>query len=167
MKVIVMFERSCSNRSSPPASALFRPGAFAASVAVIPLMLLLGPTSHAGGPEGEVCSLRPDPGPCDGVCPRWFFNAETGECEMFIWGCCEGNANNFESLEECEAACGDSCPPDITGDGTVGVEDLLFLLGAWGPCPPKGDCPADFDGSGDVGVKDLLFLLGAWGPCTL
>ena len=49
--------------------------------------------------------------------------------------------------------------------GAVDVKDLLFLLGAWGPCPKKGDCLADFDDSGDVGVKDLLFLLGTWGPC--
>ncbi len=56
-------------------------------------------------------------------------------------------------------------PPvgDLDGDCVVGVKDLLILLGAWGPCPKKGDCPADFDGSGDVGVKDLLMLLGNWG----
>ena len=57
------------------------------------------------------------------------------------------------------------CPWDIDGSGDVGVKDLLFLLGAWGPCPKKGDCPADFDDSGDVGVKDLLILLGNWGQC--
>ena len=61
--------------------------------------------------------------------------------------------------------CAEPCPGDLDGSGDVGVKDLLFLLGAWGPCPPKGDCPADFDASGDVGVKDLLFLLGVWGPC--
>ena len=57
------------------------------------------------------------------------------------------------------------CLWDLDASGDVGVNDLLFLLGAWGPCPPKGDCPADFDNSGDVGVKDLLTLLGNWGPC--
>ena len=61
--------------------------------------------------------------------------------------------------DECE------CPWDLDGNNDVGVGDLLILLGAWGPCPPKRDCPADFDGSGDVGVKDLLMLLGNWGPC--
>ena len=58
-----------------------------------------------------------------------------------------------------------ACPADFDNSGDVGVKDLLMLLGAWGPCPPKGDCPADFDNSSDVGVKDLLVLLGAWGPC--
>ncbi len=57
------------------------------------------------------------------------------------------------------------CLADFDDTGDVGVKDLLFLLGTWGPCPKKGDCPADFDISGDVGVKDLLFLLGNWGPC--
>ena len=58
-----------------------------------------------------------------------------------------------------------ACPWDLDDNGSVGVKDLLILLGAWGPCPPKGDCPADFDDSGDVGVKDLLVLLGVWGLC--
>ena len=60
---------------------------------------------------------------------------------------------------------GKPCPADFDLSGAVDVKDLLFLLGAWGPCPPKGDCLADFDLSGAVDVKDLLFLLGAWGPC--
>ncbi len=57
------------------------------------------------------------------------------------------------------------CLWDLDGSGDVGVSDFLALLGAWGPCPPKGDCPADFDGSSDVGVSDFLELLGNWGPC--
>ncbi len=57
------------------------------------------------------------------------------------------------------------CLWDLDNSGDVGVKDLLILLGAWGPCPPKGGCPADFDNTGDVGVKDLLILLGNWGPC--
>ncbi|MCH8210501.1 MAG: hypothetical protein IIB99_03920 [Planctomycetes bacterium] len=58
-----------------------------------------------------------------------------------------------------------ACPADLVVDGVVGVKDLLFLLGAWGPCPKQGDCPADLVVDGVVGVKDLLFLLGVWGPC--
>ena len=54
-------------------------------------------------------------------------------------------------------------PGDLDGDGTVGVTDLLILLGNWGPCPPKGACPADLNGNGSIGVKDLLILLGNWG----
>ncbi len=61
--------------------------------------------------------------------------------------------------------CVPPCPADLDNSGAVDVKDLLTLLGAWGPCPKKGDCLADFDNTGDVDVKDLLFLLGAWGPC--
>jgi len=57
------------------------------------------------------------------------------------------------------------CPVDLDNSGDIGVKDLLLLLGAWGPCPPKEFCPADFDNTGDVGVTDLLILLGNWGPC--
>ncbi len=52
---------------------------------------------------------------------------------------------------------------DLDGDGTVGVKDLLILLGSWGPCDDCNNCPADLDGDCTVGVKDLLILLGNWG----
>ena len=54
----------------------------------------------------------------------------------------------------------------LDGDGSVGVKDLLILLGAWGPCADcklPGDCPADLDGDCTVGVVDLLIVLGNWG----
>ncbi len=59
------------------------------------------------------------------------------------------------------------CPADFDLSGAVDVKDLLFLLGAWGPCdkPCPPSCPGDFDGNCVIDVKDLLFLLGAWGPC--
>jgi hypothetical protein len=28
--------------------------------------------------------------------------------------------------------CPDPCPPDIDGDGEVGINDVLILLGSWG-----------------------------------
>ena len=37
--------------------------------------------------------------------PRFFYNAERGECENFIYGGCNGNENNFERAEDCEAMC--------------------------------------------------------------
>ena len=53
---------------------------------------------------------------------------------------------------------------DLNGDGEVGINDFLALLGAWGPCPdPSEPCPADFDDDGEVGIVDLLTLLAEWG----
>jgi len=50
------------------------------------------------------CGLEPDIGPCDGLCPRYFYNQQTEECEMFYWGCCEGIVP-FETLDDCEVTC--------------------------------------------------------------
>jgi hypothetical protein len=55
---------------------------------------------------------------------------------------------------------------DVNMDGDVGLEDLLTLLSAWGPCP--AECPADLDGSGSVDFTDLLIVLSHWNwsvPC--
>ena len=52
---------------------------------------------------------------------------------------------------------------DLDGDGSVGVKDLLILLGEWGPCDDCNNCVADLDEDCTVGVKDLLILLGNWG----
>jgi len=53
-------------------------------------------------------------------------------------------------------------PGDLTGDGEVGVGDLLVLLGEWGPCDDCEDCPADLNDNCEVGVGDLLILLANW-----
>ncbi|XP_061398210.1 actinia tenebrosa protease inhibitors-like [Musca vetustissima] len=37
--------------------------------------------------------------------PSWSYNADTNECEKFIYGGCGGNANRFETLEDCERTC--------------------------------------------------------------
>jgi len=52
---------------------------------------------------------------------------------------------------------------NIDGDGSVGITDLLGLLGSWGPCPdPPALCPADLDGDRAVGITDFLSLLASW-----
>jgi hypothetical protein len=55
------------------------------------------------------------------------------------------------------------CPGDLTGDGSVTVQDLVELIVAWGACPES--CPADLDGDEQVGVTDLVALILAWGDC--
>jgi hypothetical protein len=55
---------------------------------------------------GPVCSLPADSGPCEAYMPSWYFNSETGQCEEFIYGGCEGNDNRFSTLEECSGVCG-------------------------------------------------------------
>ena len=50
---------------------------------------------------------------------------------------------------------------DVNGDGDVNVNDLLIMLGDWGPCE---GCSSDTDGDGIVAVNDVLALLAAWTP---
>jgi hypothetical protein len=118
-------------------------------------------------PDDDPCFLPPDVGPCDGICPRFYYDPCTGQCEAFIWGCCGGNANNFETIAECEAACEfQTCPCDCAdpSDGVVNVVDFLALIGDWGGVGPC-DCAEPSDGV--VNVVDFLAMLGAWGSLGL
>ncbi|XP_059199129.1 tissue factor pathway inhibitor a [Centropristis striata] len=53
----------------------------------------------------ELCALKDESGPCKAIKDRFFFNVDTGHCELFEYGGCGGNANNFETLEACEETC--------------------------------------------------------------
>lgn len=35
----------------------------------------------------------------------WYFKSSTRQCEPFTYGGCEGNANRFQSAEDCEKTC--------------------------------------------------------------
>lgn len=53
----------------------------------------------------ELCAMREDPGPCKAIKERYFFNVDTGSCELFDYGGCGGNDNNFETMEACVEIC--------------------------------------------------------------
>lgn len=58
------------------------------------------------GPElSEPCGLPALQGPCKSYEPRWAYSGSLRRCLSFIYGGCEGNANNFESKEACEEVC--------------------------------------------------------------
>lgn len=80
----------------------------------------------------QACRLAADTGPCDGICPRFYYNAATRRCESFDYGCCEGNANNFLTLTACEAACSGTAPPAVPTASTLGAWMLVVLLAAAG-----------------------------------
>jgi serine protease AprX len=81
-----------------------------------------------------------------------------------ICGLSNGGGVPFDYLETNLSAaqeCTEPCPADVTGDLVVNVNDLLFLLDAWGD--PGG--PADLNEDGIVNILDLLLMLDAWGGC--
>ncbi|GFY14561.1 kunitz-type serine protease inhibitor bitisilin-3 [Trichonephila clavipes] len=55
--------------------------------------------------DDNICRLPAEKGPCEAFIPRYFFDHTKGSCEIFVYGGCKGNANNFETLKECETRC--------------------------------------------------------------
>jgi hypothetical protein len=50
-------------------------------------------------------------------------------------------------------------------DEVVGVQHLVDVILAWGPCPEPPPCPADMNGDGIVDSLDLLQVILRWGEC--
>ncbi|KAK2142111.1 hypothetical protein LSH36_995g00059, partial [Paralvinella palmiformis] len=59
----------------------------------------------------DACTLPKKPGPCRGSFRRYYFDIDEMICKVFIYGGCQGNANNYKTLEECNDSCfGRFCP---------------------------------------------------------
>ncbi len=48
----------------------------------------------------------------------------------------------------------------VGGDGIIGIDEFLAVIGMWG----QTGVPCDVNGDG-VGIDDFLAVLGLWGPC--
>ncbi len=81
-------------------------------------------------------------------------NGTADDCEILAGDVPDTNGNGVP--DECDVT------GDVNGDGVVGINDFLLLLGAWGPCGDCNACPADLDGDCEVGINDFLMLLAAW-----
>jgi hypothetical protein len=92
-----------------------------------------GAGATGGGTSPSLCALPAETGPCEAYFPRFFHNAETGFCESFVYGGCEGNENNFETLEECTATCGSKALDACEDNGDC----LLRAKGCCGACEPS------------------------------
>jgi hypothetical protein len=57
---------------------------------------------------GDTCSLPAETGRCRAAIPRFYHDSASGTCKQFTYGGCDGNANNFETQQACERACGGS-----------------------------------------------------------
>ncbi|KAL3986271.1 Kunitz/Bovine pancreatic trypsin inhibitor domain family protein [Acanthocheilonema viteae] len=63
------------------------------------------PINASSNIASDICQLPKERGPCDQYELRFYYNSRLGECKYFFFGGCEGNANNFERVEECERIC--------------------------------------------------------------
>ena len=87
---------------------------------------------------------------------------------LYVVDLANGTVRRIKRAANCPNCPGDVAP-DSCGNGTVNVEDLLAVIGGWGPCSTTGGpCPdiaplpiPDFT----VNVQDLLEVIGGWGTC--
>ena len=65
------------------------------------------------------------------------------------------------------APCIGDVTPSPFGNGLVNIDDLLTVIGHWGPCPAPcpPTCVGDVDGNCVVNIDDLLLVIGHWGAC--
>uniref|UniRef100_V5HYT4 Putative tick kunitz 90 n=1 Tax=Ixodes ricinus TaxID=34613 RepID=V5HYT4_IXORI len=61
----------------------------------------------------SICALYPDGGPCRANWQQYFFNMTTSKCQVFTYGGCEGNENNFDDEDACQKQCHVSNVPNI------------------------------------------------------
>lgn len=101
-----------------------------------------GTANGGAGPGGEECTAPPDVGRCEAAFGRWYHDPTTGLCRPFIYGGCEGNANNYQSLEACQAACSGGSPDydacEAASDCAIGA------VGCCGTCDGPGLTTRDF-----------------------
>lgn len=61
--------------------------------------------SESASGDEEKCDQPLQVGPCKAAYKRYYYNAESGACERFTYGGCQGNSNNFKSMWACQKAC--------------------------------------------------------------
>ena len=61
----------------------------------------------------EICQLPVASGICRPSVVRWYYNNKLRQCERFYFGGCQGNANRFETAEECQRTCLGNCAISI------------------------------------------------------
>ncbi len=68
---------------------------------IVDIVLLINIIINTNFPSD--CYMVPEVGPCDGICPTYFYNQTTNVCEEFITGCC--GVEVFESVQDCINVC--------------------------------------------------------------
>ncbi|KRZ49660.1 Uncharacterized protein T02_5059 [Trichinella nativa] len=86
-----------------------------------------------------ICSLGRDPGAHCGTntLTRYYFNAMTKTCEAFTYLGCEGNRNNFPSMEKCLSY---YCPAGQIALRDVDSETLTICSMGMNTCPSGYSC---------------------------
>jgi hypothetical protein len=105
------------------------------------------------GPDpGDVCELPAETGDCDAAITRYYYDSAAGACQQFTYGGCGGNANNFPTLGECEAACGSAQP--FPGETACEVDGTIYPSGTNGIDDPRS-CNTCLCSQGQLACTDI------------
>uniref|UniRef100_A0A098LYG2 Kunitz n=1 Tax=Pantherophis guttatus TaxID=94885 RepID=A0A098LYG2_PANGU len=108
------------------------------------LLLLLGlltlwaeltPVSSQDRPK--LCHLPHEAGPCQVYIPRFYYSSTSNKCQQFIYGGCQGNANNFKTKDECHFTCVEK--PGVCPQGPQKRPCLAKCQNDWN-CPGMQKC---------------------------
>ncbi|XP_054153611.1 actinia tenebrosa protease inhibitors-like isoform X2 [Oppia nitens] len=69
------------------------------------------------------CSLKEDPGECDGYNPMYAYDKSANECKIFFYTGCGGNDNRFDSKLKCEYYCIDNSSDQNLKMSAIGQSD--------------------------------------------
>ena len=50
------------------------------------------------------CFSKPEAGRCRAAIRRFYFDEKSGQCQVFLWGGCEGSVP-FKTLAQCQSSC--------------------------------------------------------------
>uniref|UniRef100_A0A3Q3CMQ2 Tissue factor pathway inhibitor-like n=1 Tax=Haplochromis burtoni TaxID=8153 RepID=A0A3Q3CMQ2_HAPBU len=106
-----------------------------------PNVLVESDPESADFDKSEYCEAKPETGPCRASLRHWYYNRETGNCEMFTYGGCRGNKNNYLTRESCMQTCTVSVLPSSKKSAD---EDSSDNKGMCTDKPDSGPCRAAF-----------------------
>jgi hypothetical protein len=66
----------------------------------------------------DMCNLPMDSGPCRGAFRKYYYEPGSRACREFVYGGCDGNANRFSTISECESICIHQEEPVPSGNDT-------------------------------------------------